>query len=149
MSESKKQIRKEPCPSCPYRKDVPSGVWDRSEYEKLPKYDLGTTEQFLAGAIGVFYCHQQNGCVCRGWIDCHGNQGDGCELISLRISKLIDHEQVKIAIEEGPQVPIFESGREACEHGLKEICNPSSDASEVISKVVRIQDVRKAKSNDE
>lgn len=27
--------RKTPCASCPYRKDVPSGVWEASEYEKL------------------------------------------------------------------------------------------------------------------
>lgn len=23
------------CESCPYRRDVPSGIWDRSEYAKL------------------------------------------------------------------------------------------------------------------
>ena len=149
MSESKKQIQDKPCSSCPYRKDVPSGVWDRSEYEKLPSYDLGTTEQVFAGAIGVFYCHQQNGCVCRGWIDCHGNQGHGRDLISLRLSSLIDHRQIEKAIEDGPQVPIFESGREACDHGLKEIDNPSSDASDVVSKVIRIQNARKAKSDGE
>nr|WP_280343300.1 DUF6283 family protein [Nocardia neocaledoniensis] len=27
-----------PCVSCPYRRDVPSGVWDFGEYEKLRGY---------------------------------------------------------------------------------------------------------------
>jgi hypothetical protein len=36
-----------PCESCPYRKDVPSGVWSEGEYRKLPQYDL------LARAIAV------------------------------------------------------------------------------------------------
>ena len=34
---------KSPCGSCPYRQDVPSGVWAASEYEKLPAYDAPET----------------------------------------------------------------------------------------------------------
>jgi hypothetical protein len=49
-----------PCGSCPYRKDVPSGVWETLEYEKLPPYDGETFEQ----PFEAFFCHQQNGRLC-------------------------------------------------------------------------------------
>ena len=39
------QPAKNPCGSCPYRKDVPSGVWAVSEYLKLVEYDRPTGEQ--------------------------------------------------------------------------------------------------------
>ncbi|MEV6909068.1 DUF6283 family protein [Amycolatopsis sp. NPDC051071] len=42
-----------PCRSCPYRRDVPSGVWDISEYEKLARYDRDTGEQ----PTGLFQYH--------------------------------------------------------------------------------------------
>ena len=32
---NKQEVRSQPCSSCPYRKDVPSGVWAHHEYEKL------------------------------------------------------------------------------------------------------------------
>ena len=54
------------CASCPYRKDVPSGIWEQSEYDKLPKYDGETWEQ--AGAL--FMCHLRDGCLCGGWLAC-------------------------------------------------------------------------------
>lgn len=45
-----------PCASCPYRRDVPSGVWAPEEYEKLRRYDAPTMEQ----PPQVFLCHQKN-----------------------------------------------------------------------------------------
>lgn len=59
-----------PCESCPYRRDVPSGVWDASEYRKLPDYDRVTYDQ----PIALFMCHQGNGHVCSGWAGCHDMQ---------------------------------------------------------------------------
>jgi hypothetical protein len=41
---------KYPCPSCPYRKDVPSGVWAPEEYDKLPAYDNDTPSHRLSAA---------------------------------------------------------------------------------------------------
>lgn len=29
------KCRTEPCETCPYRRDVPSGVWSADEYRKL------------------------------------------------------------------------------------------------------------------
>ncbi|WP_336794377.1 DUF6283 family protein [Gordonia malaquae] len=46
-----------PCESCPYRRDVPSGVWAESEYEKLRAYDAPTGEQ----PVRLFLCHQYDG----------------------------------------------------------------------------------------
>jgi hypothetical protein len=43
-----------PCGSCPYRRDVPSGVWDAAEYEKLPRYDGPMADQ----PARLFLCHQ-------------------------------------------------------------------------------------------
>lgn len=45
-------VRTEPCSSCPYRRDVPSGVWHREEYEKLLQYDDSTE------ILPAFMCHQ-------------------------------------------------------------------------------------------
>lgn len=36
--------RREPCSACPYRVDVPAGVWAREEYDKLDPYDLPTPD---------------------------------------------------------------------------------------------------------
>ena len=58
---------KNPCGSCPYRRDVPSGVWDESEYHKLPEFDKPTAEQ----PPRVFMCHQDNDRLCAGWVACH------------------------------------------------------------------------------
>ncbi|MFD7961193.1 DUF6283 family protein [Streptomyces zaomyceticus] len=48
-----------PCASCPYRRDVPSGVWSRGDYVKLPLYDGPTWTQPAVGAVPVS--------LARGW----------------------------------------------------------------------------------
>jgi uncharacterized protein DUF6283 len=40
--------RRRPCPSCPYRRDVPSGLWDTCEYDKLC---LAQSERVLAADL--------------------------------------------------------------------------------------------------
>ena len=133
-----KIVLSQPCSSCPYRKDVPSGVWDAREYVKLPAYDNPTGEQ----PMQAFNCHQQNGCLCRGWLDVHGKQKPGHELMSLRLLGLsVGPEgvaEIQKAIEDGPAVPVFEDGLTACMHGLKEIQEPSDDAIDVQSKVTAV-----------
>lgn len=64
--------------ACPYRKDVPSGVWDASEYDKLPAYDAPTAEQPFA----PFACHATPEKLCHGWAVCHSNRGSAFELIA-------------------------------------------------------------------
>ena len=63
-----------PCATCPYRTDVPSGVWAPEEYAKLLAYDEETAYQPLS----VFLCHQVDGRVCAGWAGCHDGLVRGC-----------------------------------------------------------------------
>lgn len=42
-----------PCGSCPYRRDAPQGLWQPEEYVKLPAYDTETPDQ----PARLFACH--------------------------------------------------------------------------------------------
>lgn len=128
---------KSPCGSCPYRRDVPSGVWDASEYEKLPAYDQDTPDQ----PTGVFVCHQVNGSVCSGWAGCH----DMDENLSLRLAVAMgamDAETARAVADYTSPVPLFGSGTEAAGHGLTDLDAPGEKASRTISKLARRQAAR-------
>ena len=60
---------KNPCPTCPYRRDVPSGIWDESEYAKLELYDEPTDRRLPQTAL--FLCHTTPESPCRGWLTVH------------------------------------------------------------------------------
>lgn len=92
---------KVPCGSCPYRRDVPSGIWEQHEYDKLPQYDGETWQQSPA----VFLCHQRDGHLCSGWLACHGPE----ELLALRFPGAAH----PIAFSYKTDVPVFSSGDEA------------------------------------
>lgn len=116
-----------PCTSCPYRRDVPSGVWDRSEYEKLRGYD--TNEQF-----GLFLCHQTtiawHNMICRGWLTVH------CESVAARLAVAqgrITNEQKYAPVKE----PLYTSGNEAADAGLRGIRRPGKKARRVIERLTR------------
>jgi hypothetical protein len=126
---SKPRIR--PCASCPYRKEVPSGVWDVSEYAKLPEYDGDTAYQSPAS----FYCHQQDGSVCAGWL----GHRDPYDLLAVRLgvrSGLLDES----CFDYTTDVPLFASGAEAAAHGLRDIEHPSKKAEETMRKIERKHD---------
>lgn len=128
---------KAPCKSCPYRQDVPSGVWSKDEYEKLPSYDGQIIEQVFNNALAAFFCHQNDGKLCAGWISTHG----GSNLLALRLrAHTVDH---KVWGYKSP-VPLFESGREACDHGMRDIKNPGIRAREMID-TLRAQRARLVK----
>lgn len=121
-----------PCPSCPYRRDVPSGVWDESEYEKLPEYDLETGEQ----PVGVFLCHQQDGRVCAGWASVHGDE----DSLALRLAGAAGHldlETRDAVLDYESPVPLFPTGEEAAAHGLASIEAPDEVAVRTIRKLER------------
>lgn len=123
---------KSPCGSCPYRRDVPSGVWAAEEYDKLPEYDKDTGEQPPA----AFACHQQDGRACAGWVAVH----DMTQNLGLRIGAAfghIDPEDVDEFMTYETSTPLFGSGTEAAEHGKRELENPSERASRVIAKVMK------------
>ena len=126
---------KVPCASCPYRRDVPSGVWDVDEYVKLPNYDGEIVEQAMVGAGGLFMCHQKDGCLCGGWLKTHGVDN----LLALRINAVDDS-----VWDYDPPTPVFRSGAEAAHHGLQDIETPSDKAHRVMESVSKLQERRKA-----
>lgn len=118
---------KAPCGSCPYRRDVPAGVWSADEYMKLPAYDGDTGEQIMKGATGVFLCHQQPGRLCAGWVGCHDMRHNA----SVRFERVDD----SVFDYESP-VPLFSSGAEAAAHGLSGIKAPTEAARKMIDKLI-------------
>ncbi|MGW3291055.1 DUF6283 family protein [Streptomyces sp. NPDC001002] len=125
-----------PCDSCPYRCDVPSGVWAHEEYEKLRRYDAPTPEQ----PSGLFQCHQSDADssqsrICAGWAGCHGEG-----LLGLRISLFrgrIDGAAFHAAAGYRSPVPLFGSGNEAADHGQADMVRPAAEATHLIDKINR------------
>ncbi len=128
MSEPVKPPAPNPCGSCPYRRDVPSGLWEGEEYEKLIDYDGDTAEQ----PIGVFLCHRQDGRACAGWVAVH----DMDNSLALRLGCASGHiEDPEPFLDYETSTPVWNSGAEAAEHGLRDVRNPSPDARRAIDKL--------------
>lgn len=128
-------VRKSPCPSCPYRRDVPSGVWHPEEYARLAAYDGDMAAQARAGALGLFMCHQADGKLCAGWAGCH----DMTETLAARVSSRdLDPSVFGYA----SPVPLFGSGAEAAAHGMKDIASPGAKARAMIRKIARVRSLR-------
>jgi hypothetical protein len=121
---------KAPCKSCPYRRDVPSGVWAAAEYDKLPGYDGEIVDQLNAKASGLFMCHQQDGKLCAGWVGCHGANN----LLAIRLSASAVEESVWTY---RSRVPLFKSGAQACAHGKRALRRPGPAAQRVIGRLAR------------
>lgn len=121
-----------PCGSCPYRKDVPSGVWSEDEYEKLPPYDGATWAQ----PVAAFLCHQQDGRLCAGWAGCH-DMAESFGLRMLAANGQIDRVELDATLDYVCPVPLFASGAEAAEHGLAELDRPSEKAIRTIDRLER------------
>jgi hypothetical protein len=129
--------KKYPCPSCPYRKDVPSGVWAAEEYDKLPTYDNDTPSQ----PLGAFYCHLSDNRLCSGWVGCH----DMSQSLGLRMAATFGHlspADVDAALDYSSPVELFESGAAAAEHGRRRITTPGAETREVIDKLTRRRERR-------
>lgn len=118
------RIRSQPCEACPYRRDVASGVWAASEYDKLPPYDALTWEQPFEG----FACHATPEFYCHGWAVVHTSRGHDHDLLALRVA----HYEGEIP---EPPVPLFESGAEAAAHGKRQIKRPSKRARSTVQKL--------------
>jgi hypothetical protein len=125
-------VRKRPCPSCPYRRDVPSGIWQASEYDKLPAYDLDTAEQAIAGAFNLFHCHSQPASLCAGWVGCHDMDNNLAVRLHAR------HIDPAVFAYVSP-VPLFPSGAEAAEHGKRDLRAPGPAAARKVRQLLRLQ----------
>lgn len=121
---------KAPCKSCPYRRDVPSGLWAAEEYDKLPRYDGEIIAQLAAGGTAVFMCHQQDGRLCAGWLAAHGPDN----LLALRLRGA---DVATAAWRYVSPVPVFASGFEAAAHGKAQIERPGTAAQRAIQRLAR------------
>jgi len=118
-----------PCGSCPYRRDVPSGIWHRNEYDKLPQYDGETWEQNQA----IFMCHQRDGNLCAGWLACH----DPKKLLALRMGRVTGENIDPSVFDYKTDVPVFASGAEARAHGIRDIKQPDAKAKKMVAGLMR------------
>lgn len=131
-------IRSMPCRACPYRRDVPSGLWAEHEYDKLSDYDKPTAEQPMA----VFACHATPETYCHGWAVVHMNRGGDpgdphghpYDLLALRLSMITGRWDGVMPDE---SVPLFASGAEAAAHGKAEIDSPSPEAKAAVARLIR------------
>jgi hypothetical protein len=128
MTDKKLSCADAPCKSCPYRRDVPSGVWAAHEYEKLECYDGPPIEQIIFGGTGLFLCHQRDNHLCAGWVAAHGPRN----LIALSIHA----DEVEASVfGYHTETPVFASGKEASTHGQRDITNPGDDARRVVGRL--------------
>lgn len=118
---------KAPCGTCPYRRDVPAGIWNAEEYAKLPRYDGETAEQLFAGGTALFFCHRKDRNLCAGWVGCH----DLDHLLAVRL-----HRVHPDTFDYQSPVPLFSSGAEAAEHGMSGVDDPGPEARAAIRKLI-------------
>lgn len=121
-----------PCATCPYRRGVPSGIWAPEEYAKLPRYDGDVPEQVVAGATRVFYCHQQDGHVCVGWL----GHREPTDLLAVRMA-LARGDLDPSCVDYATTVPLFPTGRDAAAHGLLHVDHPDERAHQAMLKLLR------------
>lgn len=116
---------------------MPSGVWSEKEYAKLPRFDGETFEQ----PPQAFFCHQQTGRLCAGWVGCH----DMNESLGLRLAAhggLLSGEDIDAALDYESPVPLWSSGAEAAAHGRADIEAPGGKAQRTIDNLKRKQQRR-------
>lgn len=125
-----------PCVTCPYRRDVPSGIWAPSEYAKLEGYDQETGYQ----PGGVFHCHQTDlddprSRVCAGWA--HLASYDTLALRVAMRAGTLTIEQGEEIVDYRSSVPVFDSGAQAAAHGMAEALSPGPAAAKAIGKITK------------
>lgn len=128
------KIRPEPCSSCPYRRDVPSGLWAWDEYEKLRDYDAPTAQQ----PPQAFGCHATPEAYCCGWAVAHTRRGTQAhhpfDLFALCLAASTG--EWDCAMPE-TRTPLFATGNEAADHGQRDIEKPSLEAQAAVSRLMR------------
>ena len=120
--KTRSTVRPQACEACPYRKDVPSGVWSADEYAKLVNYDKPLVEQPAAS----FSCHASPNLHCHGWAVCHSKTDPGPLALLLRGRPEIPE----------PSTELFSSGTEAALHGIRDVANPTPEARATMDKLL-------------
>ncbi|KQP63185.1 hypothetical protein ASF47_18055 [Nocardioides sp. Leaf285] len=133
---------KNPCGTCPYRTDVPAGVWHPEEYAKLPPFDRDTASQ----PPGLFLCHQQDQRVCAGWAGCHDME----ESLGVRVAALtgVAEDVIEAVLDYVSPVPLFASGEEAARHGMSGVEEPPDPARKAIDNLTRKRQARLQREQD-
>jgi hypothetical protein len=119
------EVRRTPCEACPYRQDVPSGVWSEAEYEKLRPYDGETWEQ----PPGAFACHAAPARLCHGWAVVSARAEHSRESLALRIEGCPDIPEAA--------APLFATHGEAADHGLRAVEAPPDEAVQLAERLRR------------
>ncbi len=132
------KIRARPCSSCPYRTDVPPGIWAPGEYEKILVFDLPTVSQ----PQSVFVCHSDPEKACSGWATCHENRGHENELLALRLLALRPSRAAELPEHD---VKVFPSAKVAALHGLSGVEDPPPEAVVAMAKVTRLHARKKVR----
>jgi len=118
---------KNPCTTCPYRRDVPAGVWTAEEYAKLREYDDESNP-----ALAVFLCHQSNvvgvATACKGWVMVHQ------ESVAVRLGCVLGQLDPATCFAE-TEIPLHESGVAAADFGEQGVKRPGRKALKVIGKL--------------
>jgi hypothetical protein len=127
--------RPDPCEFCPYRRDVPSGVWSKEEYDKLEQYDRPTPEQ----PFSWFGCHAQPSFACHGWAVVHGKQQGPYALLARRMFPFDIPE---------PVVALFASGHQAAKHGRHRMANPGRAARAAVARLMQYRRIRENPYNE-
>lgn len=135
-------VAAEPCKSCPYRRDVPSGVWHPEEYTRLAAYDGEIIDQFMKKATALFFCHQLDGQLCAGWVACHGTD----HTLAFRLHG----QHVDPSVYEATfKTPVFASGAEAAAHGMKDVARPGEAAERTMERLARSRGMRRDLDGDD
>lgn len=132
-------VNRSPCSSCPYRRDTPPAVWDVEEYEKLRTYDNDPPDTSFA----IFMCHQGpmigQELVCKGWLNVHPD----CIAVRVAVAR------GEISVEDRDHrtnIPLYRSGNEAANAGMKGIRRPGRAARTMIGKLKTLRARRMARS---
>jgi hypothetical protein len=116
-----------PCGTCPYRRDVPSGIWHQVEYARLREYDAETWAQ----PVALFMCHQRTDRLCAGWVGVH-NMAHSLAVRLASLNGRLTPDMLDRVLDYVSPVPLFRSGREAARHGMREIRQPGRNARRAI-----------------
>jgi hypothetical protein len=131
-------VRKNPCASCPFRRDVPSGIWHEDEYAVLADFDGSIMEQAMSEhGTHAFGCHQADGKLCAGWAGFR----DPADLLAIRLGVSAGKISPE-ALDYRTDVPLFASGAEARDHGMRDYAAPSEKAMDTVGKIITVRDRR-------
>jgi len=96
---------REPCSSCPYRKDAPLQLWDRAEFAKLLDHERNPFPGAIYGCHGTGKLPEKR--VCAGWLLNQVNHG--LPSIALRIRLMKDPEAALCAEHVTSKTETYES----------------------------------------